>query len=48
LLEPALAFVAVGITGSAGVEILRPDALEEVTRFIRINQPPVALGAHPA
>jgi hypothetical protein len=28
------------------VTILRPDVLQEVERFIRINQPPAALSAH--
>jgi hypothetical protein len=28
------------------VTILRPDVLDEVERFIRINQPPAALSAH--
>jgi hypothetical protein len=28
------------------VTILRPDVLQEVERFIRINQPPAALSTH--
>jgi hypothetical protein len=30
----------------APVTILRPDVLDEVERFIRVNQPPAAMSAH--
>jgi hypothetical protein len=40
-MSPELA-VATG----APVAIPRPDVLQEVERFIRINQPPAALSAH--
>jgi hypothetical protein len=34
------------VAKGAPVAILRPNVLQEVERFIHINQPPAALSAH--